>query len=103
MSSARKAKSVVFLTAGLILAAATPSFALSIINPAYADPQSAGQTANSVSAFSNGGDAMGGASTVLTAEEIGHIRWCAERYSTYHASDNTYADASGARLECRSR
>jgi len=104
MSSMGNGKSVLFLAAALSLAAATPSFALSVINPAYADQVTGEDATNtSVSAFSNGAATKGSGSVVLTAEEIQHIRSCAERYMSYHASDNTYAGPSGARLECRSK
>lgn len=104
MSSMGNGKSVLFLAAALSFAAATPSLALSVINPAYAGQAGADEASNtSVSAFSNGGATTGTGSVVLTADEIQHIRWCAERYTSYHASDNTYASPAGARVECRSK
>lgn len=29
-----------------------------------------------------------------------HIRWCADRYRTYRASDNTYVPRAGVRAQC---
>jgi len=29
-----------------------------------------------------------------------HVRWCASRYKTYRASDNTYQPTSGPRRQC---
>lgn len=31
-----------------------------------------------------------------------HVRWCADRYKTYRASDNTYVPRVGVRAICRS-
>ncbi|WP_313558077.1 BA14K family protein [Agrobacterium cavarae] len=104
MSRSGKAKSVIFLAAAFMCAASGPSFALSVINPAYVNEASAGEATNaSVSAFSNGGATKGSGDLLLSAEEVQHIRWCATRYPSYHASDNTFANASGARTECRSK
>ncbi|WP_244477577.1 MULTISPECIES: BA14K family protein [unclassified Rhizobium] len=40
--------------------------------------------------------------SILSPEDILHIRWCATRYRTYHATDNSYASPSGQRVACRS-
>jgi len=104
MSRSGNAKSVVFLAAAFLCAASGPSLALSVINPAYVSETSAEEGTNaSVSAFSNGGATRGSADLLLSADEVQHIRYCATRYPSYHASDNTFADASGARVECRSK
>lgn len=39
---------------------------------------------------------------LLSPEEIQHVKWCASRFMSYHASDNTYADKTGVRVECKS-
>jgi hypothetical protein len=31
-----------------------------------------------------------------------HTQWCANRYRTYRASDNTYVPRVGVRAQCRS-
>lgn len=31
-----------------------------------------------------------------------HVQWCADRYRTYRASDNTYVPRAGVRAQCRS-
>lgn len=31
-----------------------------------------------------------------------HVQWCADRYQSYRASDNTYAPRAGVRAECNS-
>lgn len=31
-----------------------------------------------------------------------HVQWCADRYRTYRASDNTYVPRVGVRAQCRS-
>lgn len=104
MSRSGKAKSVIFLTAAFLCAASGPSLALSVISPAYVSEVSADEGTNaSVSAFSNGSTTKGGGDLLLSADEVQHIRWCATRYPSYHASDNTFANASGARTECRSK
>lgn len=104
MSRSGKAKSVVFLTAAFLCAASGPSLALSVINPAYESEASAEVGTNaSVSAFSNGATTKGSGDLLLSADEVQHIRWCATRYPSYHASDNTFADASGVRTACRSK
>jgi hypothetical protein len=40
---------------------------------------------------------------VLSPAEINHIRWCAERYLSYHATDNTYESSPGKRTACISQ
>lgn len=104
MSRSGNIKSVVFFAAAFVCAANSPSLALSVINPAYVSEASAEEGTNvSVSAFSNGGATKGSGALLLSAEEVQHIRWCATRYPSYHASDNTFANASGVRTECRSK
>jgi hypothetical protein len=59
--------------------------------------------ANSIAAFAaNGTDKSAPDGLFLSPEDILHVRWCATRYLSYHATDNTYADLTGKRVACRS-
>ncbi len=107
MSRQGKFAVLLALAGSMFIGMNTQSFALSVLAPI--DPQSAtaGETAGNnyaASAFSNGAASESNSSgLLLSAEEVQHVRWCAERYTSYHASDNTYAAASGQRVECVSR
>lgn len=52
------------------------------------------------------GAVIGGAIAGSRPAEAGvnprHYDWCASRYRTYRASDNTYVPRAGVRAECRS-
>ncbi|WP_160009378.1 BA14K family protein [Rhizobium sp. 18055] len=93
---------VTALTTGSMIFALSfvPACAFSIITPAAAGgPDSRG----AVTAFAvEASEEQGGADTLLSPGEVAHIRWCAERYRSYHATDNSYATSSGARVDCRS-
>jgi hypothetical protein len=56
-----------------------------------------------VAAYTQEGAVADGDASVLSPAEITHIRWCAERYLSYHATDNTYESSPGTRSECKSR
>ncbi|NTJ44897.1 BA14K family protein [Agrobacterium larrymoorei] len=107
MSKQGKVAILLALAGSMFVSANTQSFALSALSPI--DPQSAvtGQTTGNnyaASAFSNGTTGEGNSGgLLLSADEVQHVRWCAERYTSYHASDNTYASANGQRVECVSR
>lgn len=105
MSKMVKLISLAAITLGFSAATTIPAHALSVIKPAYAEQtQAQGETyGNAPVAFSSG--AAAGANTVsmsLSAEEVKHITWCATRYQSYHATDNTYQTRQGARAECQS-
>ncbi len=93
------------LGAGLSAGIAAPASALSLIAPAYetqAETQASGY-GNSPIAFSGG--AAGSAGSVglnLSNQEINHVKWCAQTYVSYHATDNTYQDKNGIRTACKS-
>lgn len=50
------------------------------------------------------GAMVGGAMNAPSAHAYGsrHVQWCASRYRTYRASDNTYVPRAGVRAQCRS-
>jgi hypothetical protein len=91
---------VFVLSCGLQASLLAPAHALSIIAPA-ANTETESQGA--VAAYSaGGGDTSAAGYTLLSPDEVSHIRWCAKHYRSYHATDNTYADHSGLRTECLS-
>jgi hypothetical protein len=53
-----------------------------------------------VAAYTQEGAVGDGDNSVLSPAEISHIRWCAERYLSYHATDNTYESSAGKRSAC---
>ncbi len=53
-----------------------------------------------VAAYTQEGAVGEGDNSVLSPAEISHIRWCAERYLSYHATDNTYEISPGRRSAC---
>lgn len=99
-----KLASLAVITAGMAVSLSTNSFALSVINPIEPQAQATQAPTGPVSAFNK--DAVGGNSSsgiLLSADEVKHIRWCAERYAaSYNASDNTYLSKSGHSVECKS-
>ena len=46
------------------------------------------------------GAVIGGALSSRPAYGSSHVQWCANRYRTYRASDNTYVPYAGARAKC---
>ena len=46
------------------------------------------------------GAVVGGAIATQPAYASSHVLWCANRYRTYRASDNTYQPNSGPRAQC---
>ncbi len=46
------------------------------------------------------GAIIGGAIAHQPPRGSGHVQWCANRYKTYRASDNTYQPTSGPRRQC---
>ena len=105
MSRMTKFMSVLALTGGLAAVSAMPVHAFSIIAPAQGDQaQSDAAYVHPPMAFAgvtSGADAQN--KFALSQSEIMHVQWCAERYKTaYHAIDNTYTTANGARAACRS-
>ena len=105
MSKMVKLITLAAITLGFSAVTTIPAHALSVIAPAYAEQaQTQGETyGNTPVAFSGGAAASASASSMsLSAEEIQHVTWCATRYQSYHATDNTYETKQGARAECNS-
>lgn len=105
MSKMVKLITLAAITLGFSAVTTIPAHALSVIAPAYAgQAQAQGETyGNTPVAFSGGAAASASASSIaLSAEEIQHVTWCATRYQSYHATDNTYETKRGARAECDS-
>ena len=46
------------------------------------------------------GAIIGGAIATQPARGVSHVQWCANRYRSYRASDNTYQPNSGPRVQC---
>lgn len=105
MSKMVKLVTLAAITLGFSAVTTIPAHALSVIAPAYAEQaQPQGGTYDSTPiAFSSGAAASASAASMsLSAEEIQHVTWCATRYHSYHATDNTYQTKQGARAECQS-
>jgi hypothetical protein len=104
MFRVEKFVSVFALSFGLLGVVSMPAHAFSIIAPA--EQSQAADTAKRhypLAAFA--GDAASNAGQdnfLLSAEEVQHVKWCAQRYMSYHAVDNTYQAKSGERVECQS-
>ncbi|RDJ03874.1 BA14K family protein [Rhizobium grahamii] len=99
MLKAIKLASVLGVTCVLHVSSLSPAQALSLIAPAaQVKPDDQGAMA----AFASGAQGERGESFLLSKKEIAHVRWCAKRYLSYHATDNTYEMPEGARAECRS-
>lgn len=103
MSKMVKLVTLAAITLGFSAVTTIPAHALSVIAPAYA-AQAQGEIYDSTPiAFSGGAAASASASSMsLSTEEIQHVTWCATRYQSYHATDNTYQTKQGARAECQS-
>ena len=95
-------RKILFLSAVCTACLVTATSAVAFSIPAPAENQARGsqaaRSAYSVEAAAPAGDD----GMLLSAEEIQHIRWCAGRYLSYHATDNTYLSPKGRREECRS-
>ena len=106
MFRVEKFASVFALSFGLLGVVTMPAHAFSIIAPAEQNQAADGNTANRhypLAAFAGEGASNSGQDNfLLSAEEVQHVQWCAKRYMSYHAVDNTYQDKSGNRLECQS-
>lgn len=55
---------------------------------------------SAVAAYAQEGSSEDRGDFLLSKEEVSHIRWCAERYLSYHATDNTYESSAGTRTAC---
>lgn len=97
MSQLKKIAVMAVTCGGTFAASLMPAQALSIITPVSGE-QAPGAVAAFAEATSNGNAAN---ASLLSVEEIARIKWCAERYRSYHASDNSYAGAGGSRTQCR--
>lgn len=105
MSSMVKLISAAAMIAGFSAVTILPAHALSVIGPAYegqADVK--GQTYSNPPVAFVGSAAENANSTglSLSPQEIQHVKWCAEKYPSYHATDNSYQTKQGLRTECRS-
>ncbi|WP_245303965.1 BA14K family protein [Agrobacterium bohemicum] len=104
MSRMVKLISLVVLSVGLSATTSIPAHALSIIAPAYeGQAGTQGTYDHPPVAFTGGSSDAGNSSGLsLSSHEILHVKWCAQNYPSYHATDNTYQIKHGARTECRS-
>lgn len=107
MSIATKFISALSLGGAILLATTgTAAHAFSIIAPAtetHAEAQEAQYRTSPEAAFAAGaGEASALNNSLLSPEMVRHVQWCARRYQSYHATDNTFASQSGVREECRS-
>jgi hypothetical protein len=100
MSAAKKLVPTLIVSGILIVSSFSSANALSIIAPA-ASVRSESQGA--LAAYTSAAQDAGSPETsLLSPGEVEHIRWCAERYRSYHATDNTFAAPTGVRAICRS-
>lgn len=103
MSKMVKLISLSAITLAFSAVTTIPAHALSVISPAYAEQAQAQGYDSTPVAFSGGAAASASAASMsLSAEEIQHVTWCATRYQSYHATDNSYQTRQGARAECQS-
>jgi hypothetical protein len=99
MTEMTRYSAIIILAAGSFAAASAPALAFNITGSPTA-MQAAGRGA--VAAYTQADNAGADEDFLLSPAEVTHIRWCAKRYPSYHATDNTYAPKTGARAECRS-
>lgn len=66
------------------------------------EPPATSQVSTSAVSFAGNGNGSAKAGGILSAREVQHVEWCATRYSSYHATDNSFAAKSGQRQLCRS-
>jgi hypothetical protein len=66
--------------------------------------QPGADTNPSVAAASFAGNGNGQFNVVgsLSPQEVQHVQWCATRYMSYNATDNSFMAKSGQRQKCRS-
>ncbi|NLS01125.1 BA14K family protein [Rhizobium sp. P38BS-XIX] len=96
----KKTVSAIMLGSGLLLSSCFSANAFSLIAPAL-NLQSDGT--KSESAYAGGAnDAVSGAASYLSASEVRHVTWCASRYMSYHATDDTIEAKAGSRIKCQS-
>ncbi|WP_186376817.1 BA14K family protein [Agrobacterium sp. DE0009] len=102
----RMPKTISALALGVALSAASiaPANALSLIQPAYeTEAQPSDQRGYPATAFAAGkGEDATSEGYALSQSEINHVKWCAARYASYHATDNSYMAPTGSRTQCRS-
>ena len=100
MSTVAKLASIVSLSSMFVGFALTPAHALRM--PVSEEDQATAE--HSVSAYAGDKrEAYSFEASILTADEVRHIKWCAGRYTTgYDAVSDTYAGAGGTQLRCRS-
>ena len=104
MSKMVKLISVVAIGLGFSATTTIPAHAFSVIAPAYEGQAETQGTYNHPPVAFTGGpsDTANSSGLSLSSQEIQHVRWCAQTYTSYHATDNTYQTKQGARTECRS-
>ncbi len=100
MSTVAKLASILSLSSMFFGFALTPAHALRIPNNGEGQPTSE----RSASAYAGDKpEAYSFEASILTADEVRHIKWCAGRYTMgYDAVSDTYAGAGGRKLQCRS-
>jgi hypothetical protein len=100
MSTVAKFASIAFFGSVFLGSFQAPAYALRM--PEEAGTQASRQQA--VSAYAGDDqEATATEASVLTPDEVRHIKWCAARYTMkYDAVSDTYAGAGGGRLRCMS-
>jgi hypothetical protein len=100
MSTVAKLASIALLGSVILSSSLAPAYALRM--PESTDQQATQQRA--VSAYADDDQAAAAdTASLLSPDEIKHIQWCAARYVLkYDPVSDTYADAGGTRLQCRS-
>ncbi len=104
MSKMVKLISALVISVGFSATTSIPAHAFSVIAPAYeGQAEAQGTYDHPPVAFTGGQSGAGNSGGLsLSAKEIQHVKWCAQTYASYHATDNTYQNKQGARAECRS-
>ena len=96
MLYAGKAFFIVATSVALMLPAATPAYAFQLAKASVAQ---AGPTR--IAAFADGAEGDNATNVfLLTDSEVRHVQWCAARYPSYHATDNTVLDQRRKRIQC---
>ena len=99
MSTIAKLASTALLGTALLGSSLVPAYALRM--PESGDSNPTRQQA--VSAYAGDQQTDASAASILSSDEIRHIKWCAAKYtSQYDAVNDTYAGSGGVRLHCRS-
>jgi putative salt-induced outer membrane protein YdiY len=92
--------SALMMGVSVLASSFAPANAFSILT---APTPAATSSQGALAAFSESDNGNGAESNLLLSPtEINHIRWCAQRYRSYHPTDDTYAGPTGARMACRS-